>query len=145
MLLAAALSLAACDRSAPPATEKGGAKPRSLGEIDEAVSQLKERNARLENAVRRLEQSAARWVLWQSAQPMQAASGFSSPQQPVDAFPDKDQCVEAAKEAVSGAQRALSRTGPMSYQAVDPDGILMQVTYTCLPETIDPRRPAPAR
>lgn len=86
-----------------------------------------------------------RWVMWQTAQPVHTGSVLPPLPQPVDAFPDKEPCVEAAQEAVSGAQRALNRTGPLSYQVVGTDGILMQITYTCLPETIDPRRPAQAR
>jgi hypothetical protein len=144
MLFAAALGVAACDRS-PPSTDKAQAKPRTPAEIDAAVAQLEAQHKRLEVSVQKLEQGAARWVLWQSAQPVNSGPAYLPLSQPVDAFPDREPCVAAAKQAVSGAQRALNRTGELSYQGVGADGNLMQITYACLPETIDPRRPAPAR
>lgn len=141
--MAGALLLTACERPSP-LPEKGEARPRTLAEIDGAVTRLEVQNRQLEASVRKLEQGAPRWVMWQSAQPVHAGSAILPPPQPVDAFPDRAPCIDAAKEATSGAQRALNQTGPLSVQAVGADGVLMQITYTCLPETIDPRR-APAR
>lgn len=144
LLILTLLVLVACERASPPA-EKPQAKPRTLAEIDGAVAHLEEQNRQLEASLRKFEQSAARWVMWQSAEPVHAGSAIPPLPRPVDAFPEKESCVGAAQEAVGSAQRVLSRTGPMSYQAVGADGVLMQITYTCLPETIDPRRPGGSR
>jgi hypothetical protein len=145
ILIAGALLLAACERGPQPEKKAAEAKPRTLAEIDGAVARLEERNRELEASLRKLERNAARWVMWQSAQPVHGGAAFLPPPLPVAAFADKEPCVEATQEAVNSAQRVISKTGPASYQAVGADGVLMQITYTCLPETIDPRRPAAAR
>jgi hypothetical protein len=67
------------------------------------------------------------WVLWYRVTDMKTWS--VDPYVPVDSFATKEQCGRAADEGHREAQAALKRGGTLL------------ISYSCLPDTVDPRGP----
>lgn len=123
LLLSVLAGLSACAKT-PPEHQSS----RSLAELDQAVKKLEQ-----------VEKSQGRWVLWRSVTSLDQMQAFI-PYFAEDAYRDKTSCLAGAELAASNAVApGVVLIDITSYQVTNADGRRQVNTFTCLPDTIDPR------
>lgn len=82
------------------------------------------------------------WVLWDRLRVWDREKGGSTGWQIVEAAESRDQCLATLRTAIAGhVARGARRGGPVGDVQYDDPEYKISHTYSCLPDTIDPREP----